>query len=170
MVLKPFYTPPRRAMTVHQAIRLARAAAAAAGRERGELAPLPRKTRIIPTRKVRPHRDSKWFETKLHFQTAARPSRSKRSRFLQLRLSSLVHRSRARILRSPAVLETFWRPPQSSALLRSETRGNYAVSHRASLASAQVSRCQGIEMRWGSWTTSRPISRRKYLKQTKLSV
>src|SRR5882762_397577 len=46
-------------MTVHQAIRLARAAAAAAGRERGELAPLPRKTRIIPTRKVRPHRDSK---------------------------------------------------------------------------------------------------------------
>src|SRR5438105_3019192 len=56
MVLKPFYTPPRRAMTVHQAIRLARAAAAAAGRERGELAPLPRKTRIIPTRKVRPHR------------------------------------------------------------------------------------------------------------------
>src|SRR5438309_10429788 len=45
-------------MTVHQAIRLARAAAAAAGRERGDLAPLPRKTRIIPTRRVRPHRDS----------------------------------------------------------------------------------------------------------------
>ena len=45
---------PRVAQPDHPAAR----AAAAAGRERGELAPLRRKTRIIPTRKVRPHRDS----------------------------------------------------------------------------------------------------------------
>src|SRR5207245_7624871 len=47
-------TCPRVAQPDHPDAR----AAAAAGRERGELAPLPRKTRIIPTRKVRPHRDS----------------------------------------------------------------------------------------------------------------
>ena len=133
---------------------------------------LPRRCQghVIIEKRWRPHRDSKWFEAKLTFQTAARPSRTKRSRFLHLRLSSPVHRSRTRTLRSPAVLETFWRPPQSGALLRSDARGNYAVSHRASLASARVSLCQGIEMRCGSWTTSRPTSRRKYLKQTKLSV
>ena len=55
-------TCPRVAQPDHPAAR----AAAAAGRERGELAPLPRKTRIIPTRKVRPHRDSNCTEPANH--------------------------------------------------------------------------------------------------------
>src|SRR5207302_10341094 len=46
----------------------------------------------------RPHRDSKWFEAKLTFQTAARPPRPKRSRFRQLRLCSQAHCIRIRTL------------------------------------------------------------------------
>jgi hypothetical protein len=64
----------------------------------------------FPVERWRPHRDSKWFEAKLTFQTAARPSRPKRSRFLQLTLYSRVRRSRTGTLRCPAVVETFWRP------------------------------------------------------------
>src|SRR5207253_9298893 len=92
MVLQPLYTPPGRAMTVHQAIRLARAAAAAAGRERGELAPLPRKTRIIPTRKVRPHRDSNsGYRRERAVSWASRRWGRRRARLAQL--LSAVHGS-----------------------------------------------------------------------------
>jgi len=100
--------------SLNQAIQLLEQRAVSPANTRGEnggrtpSSEANRKNHVLDRK--RPHRDSKSFKPKLHFQTAARPSRPKRSRFLQLRLSSPVCGTPAPTLGSPAVVETFWRP------------------------------------------------------------